>query len=407
MRSFGGRLAAIVAAGVAVRLVHVLAIAPSTEIFTDGWFFHEVGNAVAGGHGYVNPGELLFKGVSVPTAMHPPLYTWVLAGATKLGISGDEAQRTLGCLFGAGTIAVVGLLGRRVSGARAGLVAAALAAFYPLLIAADGALMSETVLGLLIALALLTAYRLHDEPRVRWAAVLGLLIGLAALTRAESLLLLLLLALPVAWRRPKLLAACLVAAVVVVAPWTARNWDVFGQPVLVSTNDGTTLAGANCDATYHGHALGSFDTACIGPVRFTNEAKQADRYRSDATSYAGDHLGRLPVVAATRVLRLWGLYQPTQLAYDAQNRRLSVQEAGVLFSYLLIPLAVFGGIVLRRRKEPLYILLAPILLVTVTCVLTYGGLRLRQAGEIPLVVLAGVGAVTAWERWRARRRQQG
>jgi 4-amino-4-deoxy-L-arabinose transferase-like glycosyltransferase len=413
VRSFGGRLAAIVAAGVAVRLVHVLAIAPSTQIFTDGWFFHEVGKAVAAGHGYVNPAELLFKGVSVPTAMHPPLYTWVVAAATELGITGDEAQRSLGCLFGAGTIAVVGLLGRRVAGAGAGLAAAAIAAFHPLLIAADGALMSETVYGLLIALALLAAYRLHDERRARWAAVLGLLIGLAALTRAESLLLLPLLGLPVAWgagsgsgsarARLKLIGALCLAAIVVVAPWTARNWNAFGQPVLVSTNDGTTLGGANCDSTYHGPALGSFDTGCLGPVRFTNEAKQAERYRSDAATYAGDHLGRLPVVALVRVLRIWGLYQPTQLAYDAQNRRLAVQTAGVIVSYVLIALAVFGGLVLRRRRQPLYILLAPILLVTISGALTYGGLRLRHAAEIPLVVLAAVGAVAAWERRRARR----
>jgi hypothetical protein len=109
----------------------------------------------------------------------------------------------------------------------------------------------------------------------------------------------------------------------------------------------------------------------------------------------------VPVVVAVRVLRLWGLYQPTRLAYDAQNRRLAVQEAGVLFSYLLIPLAVFGAILLRRRREPLAILLAPILLVTITAALTYGGLRLRHAGEIPLVILAAVGA----ERLIARRRR--
>jgi 4-amino-4-deoxy-L-arabinose transferase-like glycosyltransferase len=394
VRSFPARLAGIIAVGVALRLVHVLAIAPSTAIFSDGFFFHWVGKAVADGHGYVNPAELYFNGNGgVATAMHPPLYTLVIAAATKLGVTGDEAQRSLGCLFGAGTIAAVGLLGRRVAGSGVGLVAAAVAACYPLLIAADGALMSETLYALLIGLALIAAYRFHDEPSAGRAALLGVAIGLAALTRAESLLLLPLLALPAAWRRWRLLGVVCLATVVVVAPWTVRNWTAFDRPVLISTNDGATLAGANCPATYHGRDLGSFSTGCIGPVRFPrNEAEQAARYRSDAASYAGDHIGRVPVVVAVRVLRLWGLYQPTRLAYDAQNRRLAVQNAGLVMSYVLIPFAVFGAIVLRRRRQPLYILLAPIVLVTITCALTYGGLRLRHAAEVPLVVLAAVGA---------------
>ena len=44
---------------------------------------------------------------------------------------------------------IVALLGRRLAGERAGLIAAGIAAIYPTLIAADGALMSETLYGLL------------------------------------------------------------------------------------------------------------------------------------------------------------------------------------------------------------------------------------------------------------------
>src|SRR4051794_32058425 len=162
--------------------------------------------------------------------------------------------------------------------------------------------MSETLYGLLIALVLLAAYRLRDEPTAWRAVALGAVIGLAALTRAEALLLLPLLLLP-RWRW--FLVACLATAVVVL-PWTVRDWAAFDQPVLISTNDGITIAGSNCPASYHGRELGSFTTSCIAPVRFPdNEARQAAEYRSDATSYASDHAGRAPVVVAVRVLRLW------------------------------------------------------------------------------------------------------
>ena len=125
---FWAPLAAIVAAGVALRLVQTLAVAPSTGLFTDGFYFHWVARYVADGHGFVNPAEMLFRAHAVPTASHPPLYTLVLAGATKLGITGDAAQRSLGCVFGAGTIVLTGLLGRRAAGRAVGLGAAAIAA---------------------------------------------------------------------------------------------------------------------------------------------------------------------------------------------------------------------------------------------------------------------------------------
>ena len=82
-----------------------------------------------------------------------------------VGLDDPDWQRLAGALFGAGTIVVVALIARRLAGDRAGLLAGALAAAYPVLVAADGALMSESLLGLLVAGSLLAAYRLRDRPR--------------------------------------------------------------------------------------------------------------------------------------------------------------------------------------------------------------------------------------------------
>jgi hypothetical protein len=61
-------------------------------------------------------------------------------------------------------------------------------AVYPILIGADGALMSESLFGLLMALALLTAYRLWESPGPLRAVLFGAVVGLAALTRGEAVL---------------------------------------------------------------------------------------------------------------------------------------------------------------------------------------------------------------------------
>ena len=62
-----------------------------------------------------------------------------------------------------------------------------------------------------------------------------------------------------------------------------------------------------------------------------------------------------------------------------------------------------GAVVLRRRGERLWVLLAPAVAVCVAAVLGYGVPRLRHAFEPALLVLATVGLLAAWDGWRARR----
>src|SRR5215210_7484415 len=95
------------------------------------------------------------------------------------------------------------------------------------MVATDGALMSETLYGALIAATLLAAHRLLDRPG-RWIALAtGAAIGLAALTRSEALLLVPLLAWPAAvaggsgW--PLRAAVATAGCILVIAPWTVRN----------------------------------------------------------------------------------------------------------------------------------------------------------------------------------------
>ena len=60
--------------------------------------------------------------------------------------------------------------------------------------------------------------------------------------------------------------------------------------------------------------------------------------------------------------------------------------------------AIAGLVTLRRRREPLWILLSPIVLVTIASVIGYGTPRFRHAAEIPLLVFGGV-AVTRVLDW--------
>jgi len=394
-RSFGLWLAAIVAVGVAIRVPYTLLVAPWPPLFfNDEAYYSSLGNLIALGTGFVRPGELLGEGISVPTAERAPLYPLALAGLAELGATGADSQRLLGSITGAITVAAVGLLGRRLAGERVGLIAAALAALYPTLIAADGALMTESLYGMLAALALLAAYRVVDAPGAGRALVLGAIVGLAALSRGEGLFLLPLLLVPLLRRpggAPAAAVVCLGFALVL-APWLTRNWITFDRPVLIATEAGETLAGANCDPVYYGSDVGKWEVDCIGveagpaPADF-NEAAAFDEAGREGVRYALDHLDRVPVVVAARLARTWGLYSPFQVP---EGRSATLTRIGAVAYFLLIPMALYGFVLLRRRRVPVWILTAPLITVTLTTVVAYGSVRFRHSAELPLVVLAAV-----------------
>ncbi len=390
-------LLAIVAAGVAIRVLYTLLEAPwPPPTLDDQFYFSGLGKLLANGHGFIGPFNFYFHRTSLPTAEHPPLYPIVLAGLAKLGGTSPDAQRLAGSVFGAGTITTLGLLGRRLAGERAGLLAAGIAAIYPVLIAADGALMSESLFGLLVALSLLGAYRLVESPTAGRAVALGAVVGLAALTRGEALLLLPLILVPVL-RRPAGVRAALatvLACAVVLTPWTVRNWIVFDQPVLIATDSGSAIGGANCYQTYYGDQLGGWQPNCLADSP-GNEAQHMDKLRRDGVRYAGHHLGRLPVVLAVRLARVWNLYDPLQ---TSEGRSPSVEKLGVLALLILAPLAVLGALILRRRRVGIWILLAPFVVVSITALVTYGNQRFREPADIALVILAAVALDTLTRR---------
>ncbi len=306
-------------------------------------------------------------------------------------------MRLLGALTGGATIALLGLLGRLLAGPRAGLIAAGLAAVYPTLIAADGALMTESLYGMFAAAALLLAQRLLDRPGLGEAALLGAVVGLAALTRGEALILLPLLLLPLL-RRPggfRAAAVACLAFVVVLMPWTARNWSVFDRPVLVATEGGQTIAGANCEATYNGHLMGSWQVSCVRLSGHENEAVDNNEAGREGIEYALDHAERVPLVLAARVARTWGFFWPGQVP---EGRADWVVYLGVVMYVVLLPLAAYGLLTLRRRGVPVAVVATPLVVVTLASLLSYGSVRFRHTAELSLVVLAAVAIDRLWRR---------
>jgi 4-amino-4-deoxy-L-arabinose transferase-like glycosyltransferase len=407
--TFVRRLAALTALALAVRLVYALAIVDDPTGVGDAILYHVIAHALADGHGYANA---LF-GEYAPTATHPPLYPLVLAGFFKLGLGSFNDQQAITCLMGTAAVALIGLLSRRLADPRAGLIAAGVAAVYPPLFVVDGSAIADALYVPLIAATLLLAYRLIDRPAPSVAVALGAVIGLATLTRSEGILLLVLVVVPVAvirggHRRWRLLAACAAATAVVLAPWLLRNQLTLERFPLLSTNGALTAPAANCYETYFGPKIGFVGHGCAlrSPcLRIKTEVPRSECLGREAWSFVRDHERRLPLVLLAREARTWQVYGiRNDISYSTVwGRPRGISTAGLVFYALLLPLAVVGGLQLRRRGEPLVPLLAPFVLATAVAAMAFGFSRYRLAAEIPLVVLGAVAIDHLLSPPRARR----
>ncbi|MDX6656056.1 MAG: hypothetical protein QOH62_849 [Solirubrobacteraceae bacterium] len=397
MRGFERRLALIATLGLAVRVLYTV-LNRRYAVIGDAQTFHLEAGFLADGQGFHH----ILDGA--PTAEHPPLHIVLLALVDLLGGHSVLSQKLVLCVVGSGTVVLVGVAGRLLGGPRLGLAAAGIAAGYPMLWLADGSLMSETTYAFFVAATLVCALAYRRRPSVLLAAALGALIALAALTRGEGLALLLLLALPLAWRRPRHLVAVGAAAVAVLAPWTVRNLTTFDKPFLISTNGEAIWAGANCHQTYDTDQIGAWILACYGPQPAGDESQQALVYRDRGLRYMRHHADRLPVVVAARLGRAWDVYRPwTQGTFFSalEGRRPRATHLGLLVYWALLPFAAVGAVVMpRRRRNGLWILLVPIAMVTLVAAATYGTTRFRMAAEPSIVLLAATGLEAAMLRVR-------
>ena len=409
-RRFALVLGLIVFGALTLRVVYTVAVTAAPEDHPyDALYYVIQSESIVDGDGFKEPfGD-------GPGAHHPPLTTLAIAPATAIfGIPDDTLpQRLTMCLVGAAAVGLIGLLGRRVAGDAVGLTAASIAAVYPNLIVNDGIVMAEALTALLVAAVLLLAYRVREQRTWAVAAGLGAVCGLAALTRAELVLLLLFVAIPAtlgaqrsAWRAHLGTTGVVVGvALLVMSPWVIRNLVTFDEPATLSTGDGAVLLGANCDRTYSGRFLGVWSIECSTAVDDSGDASVVSgRQRDAAFEYIGDHLDRIPVVAAARLGRAFDVFRPFQTAEfgTREGRPETVGIAGVLALWLLAPFVVAGIVLSRRRPFVVWPLLVPFGIVAAVVVLGYGIPRFRVPAEPSILVLASVALVAGWQRVRGR-----
>jgi hypothetical protein len=229
----------LTAAALLVRVAFVF-LEPATRPVADE-------GAWTGAAGVLSAPGVAFSPVRYRGIFHPPVYAYFV-GAISALFGGLMAVKLAQAVVSAMLVPALGRLGAAAFGPETGLLAAAVAAFYPELVWFSAHFWAETVFMVLLwwAFERLVAADASASPAL--AAAAGLLFGLAVLTRETVLYFAPLAALWLAHgRRSGRARAALFLAVVVlaVAPWTYRNWVVHGAFVPVSTAGGLNLYQGN------------------------------------------------------------------------------------------------------------------------------------------------------------------
>lgn len=409
-------LAVILLVGAALRIGACVAVSP-TPLMNDEVLYHSLPAKMAAG------GELGDAAGRTPGVLvfHAGLYR-AFGDGFSVARAGNVALSVL-------TLGLVFLLGRRLAGERAGLVAAALAALYPVSIAFSHYLLSETLYVFLLLAALATLLSGASPPTALRAGAAGLLFGACALTREVGLLTPLVAAAYLTWTvspRPRaglrLAAALLAATALIIAPWSFYLNGFSESFVLLSRTTWLNL--------YLGNHPGAhfLRYAALGEDRSEREhaarriavediAASLPAWPVEKTVRNVPRLFRPTAVPVRRLLqhpdteeRLHGAlgswaYQFRWQALDRDGLRAAAALA-VALAYLAVLFLGSAGLALASERRVASLLAALALAHVIPVIVTFANTRFRLP-IMPLLILgAGALVVAPAVRWREAARSQ-
>jgi tetratricopeptide (TPR) repeat protein len=341
----------------ALRLLHLLQIR-DTAIFqnpvVDGRFYYLWAQEIARGDWV---GHQVF--------VLNPGYAYFLAAVFKAHAVGTLAPVLIQAALGAAACVMVYRLGAALCDARAALVAAALAALYPVSIVYDGLLATAAIIDFLnlSALALLIAAKKH------WQLLLsGAAIGLSALFRPTVLAFVpfVLIWLALRGRRQDLLLFAAGCALIV-APVLARNAWVGGRLAIASAGVGLNLFIGNNPQAVGTYAPQPFESGDPGlqALEYRQEAsRRSGRILTDAEaatfwfSETVRFVVREPVRFGGLLLKKAALFVnkaeiPTNMSPDYLASLSYLRHLPLLTFGTLLPLALLGMVFVKGAEAAL------------------------------------------------------
>jgi 4-amino-4-deoxy-L-arabinose transferase-like glycosyltransferase len=359
-------IAAATIAGLALRLAFALVYWVDKPLTHDEREYITLARSLRNGEGFGYPPPDSEE-AAVERFGRAPFYPWVMSRIGGVAILDPDLSavpvpvKVGQSLIGAAAIPVLAAIAWRAAGPSAGAVAALLTAVHPPLIRLSGYVLSEAlyvtlawITVLLLGLVLDRRPPLAAGRAAAAALAAGLLGGIAVLTRPAMIMFIGLAALWLIVKRQQPAALLfLVAAAIVIAPWTIRNVRTHGRFVLVASEGGITFWTGN-----HPLAVGDGDMAANPAIKQANLDMRREHMGLSPEElepiYYREALGQIvshPLWWAGLVARkAFYLFMPVGPSYRLHSLRFQV--ASVAPYLLLLPFAAGGARALHRARAP-------------------------------------------------------
>lgn len=429
------RVGGIVLLAFAVRLVYNLTAASPYKPTFDAALYDHIARNLLNRHCFCLFGSHL-------TVSRAPLWPWIISLIYSLAGQHDFYARLFLCVLGSGTCLIVYRFARDLFGQRAAAVAGVIAATYTGLFLYDGWLYTESLYTFCVTAFAYALYRLQpttttDGPPVdgaargvwrgisqavarrRWAILCGLCAAAASLTRPNGMILLgivMVWAAILIWvyRRPgrEIIQNALLSigiAMVLVAPWTYRNYTVAHAFIPIETGLGEVLIGAYDNTVafgptgVRGYWRPPPGTINHDNLRYTPETDR--QYTTRALQWMASHPADLVHLWSFHLINMWWPYTYAHgLAIEQAPNRLSSYVVWALIFLESIPVFALAAVALVTTRHRHHQALLPIYLLLAVTVLQnmvfYSTMRFRAPIEPLLVVLVSGLVVTGIPRRR-------
>ena len=337
-----------------------------------------------------------------------PLYPYVLALIYKVFGHSFTIVYFFQELLGVLNVFLVYLLGRRLFGHVAGLIAGLLITLYAPVVYLESKLLTETLAISLGLGSLLMLLRAMDRPTILRFLATGIMLGLSAVCRPAALLTAVLMVLWLLWRKPvrgRLVATMAIGIALAILPVTARNYFIGRDFALITTNGGICFAQSNAPtATGVSESLGGFSSAL--ETQQQEEMAYASRVlRHQVTaSESAAFWFRIGLNTAKEEPAKFALLQVKKLAWSLHNR-----EPGCSYSvyfeqtlvpalrYLFMPFSLLAGLglfgLVRSKQQNAGLLAIQVLSIYLTMMVFAVSSRYRAPAMPAIAVFAGSGII--------------
>ncbi len=360
----------------------------------DAHFYRDLGLDLVNEHCFCFAGH-------IPTVGRAPFWPFIIALIDLFLGANTLFPRLFLCVIGSVTCMLVYLLASALFGRQIAVVTGLLAAVYPGLFIYDGWLYSESLYTFLQMAFCYTLYRFQCTQKNSWAFWSGICIALAALTRPNGLSFIGLICLwavivcttrQLPWKTViRSTLATIGTAILLLIPWTIRNFLQTQTFIPVATGDGAVLAGTyNTTSLVKEHGMWVSSAQIQPPL-----AKVTDAYETTyALHWIRSHLWDMPYLFSLHFLNMWIPYTSEaglpMIQFPTRFSSQIVWHMIWITTPLIFALVAVGLVVTWRRwKQDLLIVYLLIALTIATNVVFYGSSRFRAPIEPLLVLLAG------------------